>query len=81
MLTFPLSLRFKLIAVASQIDVTDAQGASVFYVRQKAFKLKEAVTVYRDATQGQPLYRIATASSTSRRSTRSPTREARRSAC
>lgn len=59
MLTFPLSLRFKLIAVASQIDVTDAQGASVFYVKQKAFRLKEAVTVYRDATQGQALYRIA----------------------
>lgn len=59
MLTFPLNLRFKLLAVASQIDVTDAQGAPLLYVKQKAFKLKEAVTVYRDATQGQALYRIA----------------------
>jgi len=58
-MTFPLSLRFKLIAVASQIEVTDAQGGPVFYVKQKAFKLREAVTVYRDSTQAQVLYRIA----------------------
>lgn len=59
MVTFPLSLRFKLLAVASQIEVTDAQGGSVFYVRQKAFKLKEAVTIYRDSTQEHVLFRIA----------------------
>lgn len=59
MMTFPLHLRFKLIAVASQIEVTDAQDGPVFYVKQKAFRLKEAVTVYRDSTQGQVLYRIA----------------------
>ncbi|HEU4368799.1 MAG TPA: hypothetical protein VFV05_11310 [Methylomirabilota bacterium] len=39
--------------------MTDASGALLFYVRQKAFKLKESVTVFRDAEQTQPLYRIA----------------------
>jgi hypothetical protein len=56
---FPLDLRFKLIAVAPQISVTDAAGALLFYVKQKAFKLRESVTVFRDAAQTQPLYRIA----------------------
>lgn len=56
---FPLDLRFKLLAIASQIYVRDAQGALVCYVRQKAFKLKEAVTVFADEGQTQPLYKIA----------------------
>jgi hypothetical protein len=56
---FPLDLRFKLLAIASQIYVRDAQGGLVCYVKQKAFKLKEAVTVFADEGQTQPLYRIA----------------------
>lgn len=56
---FPLDARFKLLAIASQISVTDAGGALVLYARQKAFKLKEAVTVFADEAQTRPLYRIA----------------------
>lgn len=56
---FPLEARFKLLAIASQISVTDAYGALLFYAKQKAFKLKEAVTVYADEEQTRPLYRIA----------------------
>lgn len=55
---FPLDLRFKLIAIASQVTVRDATGQVVFSVRQKAFKLKEAVTVYADEAQTTPVYRI-----------------------
>lgn len=58
-MNFPLDLRFKILAIAEQIAVTDARGATVLYVKQKAFKLKEAVTVFADATQTQPLYKIA----------------------
>ncbi|HJU90974.1 MAG TPA: hypothetical protein VJ672_16435 [Gemmatimonadaceae bacterium] len=58
MLRFPLDLRFKIIAIAPQITVTDAGGAVIAYVKQKAFKLKEAVTVFSDATQSRALYRI-----------------------
>ena len=57
-LNFPLALNFKKIALSPQISVTDAAGALLFYVKQKAFKLKEAVTVFADAEQTQPLYTI-----------------------
>jgi hypothetical protein len=55
---FPLQLKFKKIALSPQISVTDAAGRLLFYVKQKAFKLKEAVTVFADAEQTQPLYTI-----------------------
>lgn len=58
-MTFPLDLRFKWLALAAQIAVTDAAGTLVFYVRQRAFTLREAVTVFADAAQTRPLYRIA----------------------
>lgn len=56
---FPLDARFKLLAIASQVSVTDAHGALLYYAKQKAFKLKEAVTVFADEGQTRPLYRIA----------------------
>jgi hypothetical protein len=56
---FPLELRFKILAIAQQIAVTDAQGQLVYYVKQKAFKLKEAVTVFADEGMTRPLYKIA----------------------
>ena len=56
---FPLTLRFKTVAVSPQISVTDSSGELVFYVKQKAFKLKEAITVFADTEQTRTLYRIA----------------------
>lgn len=55
---YPLELTFKLLAIAQQITVTDARGQLAFYVKQKAFKLKEAVTVFADQTQQHPVYTI-----------------------
>ena len=55
---FPLDVRFKVLALASEISVTDATGSLIYYARQKAFKLKEAVTVYADAGQTRPLFKI-----------------------
>lgn len=55
---FPLKLTFKVLAVAPQITVTDASGQVVFYVKQKLFKLKEAITVFSDSSQTQELYKI-----------------------
>ena len=55
---YPLQLSFKLLAIARQISVTDARGQLVLYVKQKAFKLKEAVTVFADAAQTSALYTI-----------------------
>lgn len=58
-MNFPLQVRFKRLAISSQIYLTDAAGNLVFYVKQKAFKLKEAITVFADEEQTRPLYRIA----------------------
>jgi uncharacterized protein YxjI len=58
MMNYPLNLSFKILALARQLSVTDAGGRLIFYVKQKAFKLKEAVTVFADAEQSQPLYSI-----------------------
>ncbi len=55
---FPLDLRFTTFAIAPQISAIDASGALLLHVRQAAFKLKEAVTVFQDAQQTRPLYRI-----------------------
>ena len=56
---YPLDLSFKIIAIAPQISVRAAGGALVLYVKQKAFKLKEDVTIYADEAQSKPVYRIA----------------------
>ena len=56
---FPLQLKFKIVAISPQISVTDSAGRLLFYVKQKAFKLKEAVTVFADEAQTRPVYRIA----------------------
>ena len=57
-MNYPLQLSFKVLALARQLSVTDAGGNLVYYVKQKAFKLKEAVTVFADAEQTQTLYSI-----------------------
>src|SRR3712207_3917122 len=56
---YPLQLTFKKLAIARQLSVKDAGGQLLFYVKRKAFKLKEAVTVFADAGQTTPLYTIA----------------------
>lgn len=50
-MNFPLSFRFKLIALSPQIYIQDATGQSVCYVKQKLFRLKEKVEVFSDDTQ------------------------------
>jgi uncharacterized protein YxjI len=55
---YPLNLSFKIMALATQISVKDANGAEVCYVKQKMFKLKEKVTVFTDSTQSQTLCEI-----------------------
>lgn len=55
---FPLSLTFKVITFAQEVTVADATGQTVAYVKQKAFKLKEDIQVFTDASQSQLLYTI-----------------------
>ena len=58
-LQFPLTLRMKLLAVAPQFFVLDANQKPVAYIKQKLFKLKEAINVFADETQKDVLYTIA----------------------
>jgi hypothetical protein len=55
---YPLQLSFKVLAIAQQVTVSDAANNVVFHVKQKAFKLKEDVTVFADTAQTRPLYQI-----------------------
>ncbi|BAY09049.1 hypothetical protein [Calothrix sp. NIES-2098] len=55
---YPLELTFKFWALAPQISIVDGQGNLVFYVKQKLFKLKEAITIFADVERTRPLYYI-----------------------
>lgn len=57
-MNYPLQLSFKIMAIARQLSVMDAGGRLLFYVKQKAFKLKESITIFSDAEQTQPLFTI-----------------------
>jgi uncharacterized protein YxjI len=57
-LQYPLDLRFRLISLGPQINVLDAGGRSVAYVKQKAFRLKEDVEVHTDESRQTLLWRI-----------------------
>lgn len=55
---FPLTLSFKIVALAPQIYVRDAAGREILYVKQKLLKLKEKVRVFSDSSQSQQVYEI-----------------------
>jgi uncharacterized protein YxjI len=57
-MNFPLDLSFKKVALNPQVKVSDASGQVMLYTKQKAFKLKEAVTIFADVEQTRPLYTI-----------------------
>lgn len=57
-MNYPLTLTFKLLALASQIYVRDANGNLVGYVKQKLLKLKEDINVFADENQTQLLFNI-----------------------
>lgn len=57
-MNYPLNLSFKILALAPQIYVRDSGGSIVCYVKQKLFKLKEAVSVFADEGQTQLLCQI-----------------------
>lgn len=57
-MNYPLQITFKIMAIAQQLSLVDATGQLIFYVKQKAFKLKEAVTVFADEAQQRPWFMI-----------------------
>jgi hypothetical protein len=57
-LNYPLEINFKILAIAQQLSLTEATGNLIFYVKQKAFKLKESVTVFADEAMTRPWFMI-----------------------
>lgn len=58
-MNYPLQLRFKIVALAPQIFVEDAQGNTVCYVKQKLFKFKENIQVFSDSSKNKQIASIA----------------------
>jgi len=57
---YPLNMRFKIIALAPQIYITDASDAPLLYVRQKILNLREDVRIFRDDSKDEEIFRINT---------------------
>lgn len=57
-MNYPIEFTFKLLAIASQIYIRDANGSLMGYVKQKLFKLKEDINVFADESQTQLLFNI-----------------------
>jgi uncharacterized protein YxjI len=57
-LAYPLTLRFKLIAISNQFELIDHQGQALGYVKQPWTKIKEAVSVFRNDKMDALLYTI-----------------------
>ena len=55
---YPLQISFKVISFGPQLFMRDATARELFFVHQKAFKLKEDVAVYSDSTKSQQVFRI-----------------------
>jgi len=56
--SYPLNFQFKVTSLANDFNVTDSKGQSLAYVRQKMFKLKEAISVFSNESKTELLYKI-----------------------
>ena len=57
-MNYPVDLSFKILALASQIYIRDANGSLMGYVKQKLFKLKEDIGIFADENQTELLFNI-----------------------
>ncbi len=58
-LRFPIDFQFNITTLANDFKATDASGKTIAYVRQKMFKLKEAITIYGNEDRSVVNYKIA----------------------
>ncbi|WP_411827244.1 hypothetical protein [Luteolibacter sp. AS25] len=57
-IAYPLKISFKIIALASQATVTDANGRVLIYTKQKMFKFREHVEIFTDKSKSVLLAEI-----------------------
>jgi len=55
---YPLELNFRLLSFGQRITASDGNGRLLMFVKQKMFKLREQVEVYRDTDREHLLFRI-----------------------
>ena len=55
---YPLNFQFKVTSLANDFNVKDTDGNTLAYVRQKMFKLKEAISVFSNENRSDLLYKI-----------------------
>ncbi|QJP35788.1 hypothetical protein F0365_15955 [Nonlabens sp. Ci31] len=58
-LQYPITFSFKITTLSNDFTAKNASGQTIAYVKQKMFKLKEAITVYSDESKTQILFTIA----------------------
>jgi uncharacterized protein YxjI len=56
---YPITFEFKIGTLANDFTAKDASGNTISYVKQKMFKLKEAINVFSNESQSESLYTIA----------------------
>ena len=58
MFEYPLNLRFRLVALAPRIIVTDSAPTEILYVKQKVFKLREDIRIFSDESESREMFNI-----------------------
>jgi uncharacterized protein YxjI len=58
-LNFPISFTFNVTTLSNDFSAKDASGRTVAYVRQKMFKLKEAISIYDNENKSHLTHSIA----------------------
>ncbi len=54
-MNYPLNFRFQIVTLSEKIEVTDASGELICFVKKKKFRLKEHVTVFGDREMKEEL--------------------------
>lgn len=55
---FPLNFSFKIFTPSNDFSVIDAGGHEIAYTRQKIFKIKESVQIFRNSSRNELLFTV-----------------------
>jgi hypothetical protein len=58
-LHYPIKFSFNITTLSNDFTAQNSSGQTIAYVKQKMFKLKEAITVYNDENKTQVLFTIS----------------------
>jgi hypothetical protein len=57
---YPLQIRFKLLALAARMTVSDASGKETLYIEQKVLAIREAIRLYNNQQEKHQVFGIKT---------------------